>query len=302
MLTTNLLQNAAHALDPARRMSTMTDMLREAFRHWNEAKAACLGAALSYYSVFSLAPLVIMVMGVAALIYGDQAARGGIAHEIENIVGVAAARAIEDLLIASRDTGSCTLATIVGIGVLLFGASGVFIQLQDALNTIWAAAPQTGVVVGLMQHRVMSFVAMLGTGGLLLLSLVVSTILSALNQFLNPGAVPGGVLFWQFLTNAATFAMIALAFALLYKVLPDVDLSWRDVWGGATLASLLFTIGKYLLALYLGQSSTMSTFGAAGSLVVLMIWVYYSAQVFLFGAEFTRVHRLRERGPPSQVH
>lgn len=275
-------------------------LFRDAFRQWQEDKAGRLGAALSYYSIFSLAPLLMITIGIVSLIYGEQAARGEMVREIERTVGEPAALAIQELLKTTRDSGSSTMATIIGLAMLLFGASGVFIQLQDALNTIWKVSPPSGLgLIGIVRDRVLSFTAVLGTGFLLLVSLVVSAGLTALSRFLTPDAVPGGIFLWQTVTGLVSLGIIALLFAMLFKLLPAAPLRWRDVWGGALVAALLFTLGKHLLGLYLGRSGTASAFGAAGSLVVIMIWVYYSAQVFLYGAEFTRAQFQKNHEKPS---
>lgn len=266
-------------------------LLKATFREWNDDKAPRLGAALAYYSVFSLAPLLVIAAGIASLVLGERAARGEIAHQLQNWVGEPAASAIARMLENSNATGGGTRATVIGLALLLFGASGVFIQLQDALNTIWKVTPRPGQVWwSIVRDRLLSFTLVLGTGLLLLVSVVVTTVLTALGQFLTPDALPASTAFWQFINNVVSFAFTTVAFALIYKILPDAKIAWRDVWVGGAVTALLFTAGKYVLGLYLGQSSTTSAFGAAGSLVVILLWVYYSAQILLFGAEFTRTY------------
>jgi membrane protein len=275
-------------------LKVVGSLLGEVFHDWNEDKAPRLGAALAYYSVFSLAPLVVIAIGIAALVFDEQTARGGIVREIEETLGQPAARAIEDLMKHAQKSGQSGLATALGLVVLLFGASGVFIQLQDALNTIWKVTPKAGGGLWTMiRDRLLSFAVVLGTGFLLLVSLVVSAALAALSKFLTSAALPGGIFLWQVVTGLVSLAIITLLFALIYKVLPALRIAWKDVWIGAAVTALLFTGGKFLLGWYLGQGSTASAFGAAGSLVVILIWVYYSAQILLFGAEFTRVYAKR---------
>jgi membrane protein len=267
------------------------ELTKSTFHEWNEDKAPRLGAALAYYSVFSIAPLLIVAIGVAGLVFGEQAARGEIIEQIETTVGQPGAQALQDVLLQTQESGTCTLATVVGLALMLFGASGVFVQLQDALNTIWKVAPKPGrALLEIVRDRLLSFSVVLGIGFLLLVSLVISASLSALNKFLTPESLPGGLALWQAINVVTSFALISLFFALLFKLLPDVRIPWRDVWIGAVVTALLFTVGKSLIGLYLGQSSTTSAFGAAASLVIVLLWVYYSAQILLLGAEFTRVY------------
>lgn len=218
--------------------------------------------------------------------------------QIKDTMGPTAAAAIQEMLERGHQDGTSGWATAIGIAVLLFGASGVFAQLQDALNTIWRVEPKPGRGMwGIIRDRFLSFTAVIGTAFLLLVSLVVSATLAALGKFLTPEALPGGTYFWQFLNNVITFGFITLLFALIYRVLPDVRIGWRNVWTGAVITALLFTIGKYVLGLYLGRSSVASAFGAAGSLVVILVWVYYSSQILLLGAEFTRI-TVQRNGEP----
>lgn len=272
-------------------------LVRKTYEEWSEHKAPRLAAALSYYTVFSLAPLLLLAIAVAALTFGKQAAQGHIVREIRGTVGQPSAQAIEDMIRHASDTGSGILATVIGLGVLLFGASGIFGQLQDALNTIWEVTPKPGRGVwSVVKDRFLSFTMVFGSSFLLLVSLVVSAALSVLNEFLTPTSLPGGGYLWQLLNQAVSFGLITLLFALTYKVLPDAQIAWKHVGVGAAVTALLFTVGKYLIGLYLGQASVTSAFGAAGSLVVILLWVYYSSLVFLFGAEFTRVYALHYCG------
>jgi membrane protein len=265
-------------------------LLKDTFHKWNEDKVPRLGAALAYYSVFSIAPLLIIVIGVAGLIFGEDAAREDVVSEIEGTVGKPVAVAIQQMLANSSGTGQSTGATIIGIVTLLFGAAGVFGQLQDALNTVWKVEPKPGRGIwGIVRDRFVPLTMVLGTGFLLLVSLVISAGLSALNTSLSH-SLPGGAAWWQIVNLIVSFGVIVFLFALIYKYLPDAQIAWHDVWIGAILAALLITIGKFLLGWYLGQASTTSAFGAAGSLVVILLWVYYASQILLFGAEFTRAY------------
>lgn len=273
-------------------------LLKETVHEWNADKAPRLGAALAYYTVFSIAPLLIIAIGIAGLVFGEQAARGEIGAQMEDTIGHPGAQAIQEMLANTHATGSCTWATVAGLVILLFGASGLFIELQDALNTIWKVTPKPGLGVGgMLRDRLLSFTVVLGTGFMLLVCLVISAALSAVVKFMTPAALPYGTHLWQAVNALVSLAFITLLFALIFKVLPDVKIAWRDVWVGALVTALLFTLGKFLIGLYLAQGSTTSAFGAAGSLVLVLLWVYYSSQILLLGAEFTRVYANRNGSP-----
>jgi membrane protein len=280
-------------------LKTYWQMLRETADAWIDDKAFRMSAALAYYSVFSLAPLLLIAIGIAGLAFGEQAARGEVLDQVRDTVGDQTAAAIEQLLANAGHGGGGTLATTIGIVVLLFGASGVFVELQDALNTIWKVMPRPGRAVWVViRERLLSFSVILVGGFLLLVSLVVSAGLEAAGSFLQSKvALPGGVGLWQVLNFALSFGLITLLFALIYKVLPDAEIAWRDVWTGALATALLFTVGKYAVGLYLGHSTLTSAFGAAGSVILVLSWVYYSSLTLLFGAEFTRVHAKHNGSP-----
>jgi membrane protein len=269
-------------------------LLKETFKEWQEDKVTRLAAALAYFTIFSLAPLLIVVIAIAGAVFGHEAATGQLVREIRGLVGTDGARVIEDMIQNAATPGSGgTLATIIGVVTLILGASGVFGQLQDALNTIWGVMPKPGLgIKETIKNRILSFALVLGIGFLLLVSLVLSAGLSAVDEFLN-NQFPGGGLLLQILNFVISYAVITLMFATMYRFLPDVKIAWRDVWVGAAVTAALFTIGKFLIGLYLGNSSTASVYGAAGSLVVLLIWIFYSAQIMLFGAEFTQVYATR---------
>ncbi len=265
-------------------------LVKDTASDWQEDKASRLAAALAYYTLLSIAPLLVIAVSVAGLVFGEQAARGQISEQLRTLAGPQAGSAIESLLANARTPEAGIVSTVVGVVVLLFGASGVFGELQDALNTIWEVAPKPGRgIVGVIKDRFFSFTMVLGVAFLLLVSLALSAMLAALGGTVQ-SHLPGGEAVWQLVHFAVSFAMVAVLFALMFKVIPDVKIGWRDVWVGAVATALLFTLGKFLLGLYLGRSSVASPYGAAGSLVVLVIWVYYSAQILFFGAEFTQVY------------
>jgi membrane protein len=272
------------------RFSQAIHLLKDTFHEWNEDKAPRLGAALAYYSVFSIGPLLVIAIAVAGLIFGREAAQGEVVDEIKGTVGEPVARALQQMLANASDPGWGTAAALLGIITLLFGASGVFGQLQDALNTIWKVEPKPGRGIwGIVQDRFLSLTMVLGTGFLLLVSLVITAALSALNTSLS-SSLPGGAYLWQPINLIVSYGVVTLLFAMIYRFLPDAQVAWRDVWIGAGITAVLFTVGKFLLGWYLGQGSVTSAYGAAGSLVVILLWVYYSSQILLFGAEFTRVY------------
>jgi membrane protein len=255
---------------------------------WVEDNALRLSAALAYYSIFSLAPLLIILLAVAGFFFGEAAARGQIAEQIKQLAGARAAEAVQTLLLSINRRHSSFLATVFGIVALLFGASGVFSELKAALNTIWGVGIKPGSALGhFTRERFISFAMVLAVGFLLLLSLLVSAALTALGIFMdNLLPLPGYVL--QCADFAVSLAVITVLFAMLFKMLPNVLLRWRDVWVGAAGTAFLFTAGKFLIGLYLGTSGVASYYGAAGSAIVILLWVYYSACILFFGAEFTK--------------
>lgn len=268
----------------------IVELLKETFKEWQEDKASRLAAALAYYTAFSIAPLLIIAIAIAAVVFGEEAARGGVEEQLRGLIGQQGAEAVEEMIKNSSKPAEGTIATIISVFFLLFGASGVFGQLQDSLNTIWEVAPKPGRgMMGFIKDRFLSFAMVLSIGFLLLVSLVLSAVLAGLNNVLG-GMMPGLSFLWGILNFLISFGVITLLFALIYRVLPDVKIAWGDVWFGAIITALLFTIGKTLIGLYLGNSSVGSTYGAAGSFVVLLLWVNYSAQILFFGAEFTQVY------------
>ena len=278
------------------RFRDASTLVGDALEAWYRHNAPRLGASLAFSTILSLAPLSIVVIAVASLISGRAAAEGQFIWQIQDLAGREGAEVIRQMIEGARTPASGLLATTVGLLTLFLGATAVVAELRDALNTIWEIPIQESHwprgVVRILKERVFSFVMVLGVGFLLLVSLIVNAWLAALGAFLR-GFLPMPEFVLKGLTSAVSFVVIAGLFALIYKVMPDVDLTWRDVAPGAVLTSLLFSLGKLLIGLYLGKTSIGSTYGAAGSLVVLLVWVYYSAQIFLLGGEFTQVFARR---------
>jgi membrane protein len=256
---------------------------------WFAINAPRLGAALSYYTVLSIAPLLVLCIGLAGLVFGKEAAQGQIAYQIQNVVGPQGGAIIQGLVRSAAQPSTGIAATAVGLVMLLFGASAVFGELRDSLNLVWNVQSTTGGgLMGMLKYRFFSFALVLGIGFLLLVSLLLSAGLAAAGKFFE-SYLPLNAAVLHAINLVLSFAAITVLFALLYKVVPDVRIEWEDVWIGAAVTSLLFSFGKYLIGLYLGQASVGSAYGAAGSLVVFLVWVYYSAQIFFLGAEFTRL-------------
>jgi membrane protein len=273
--------------------SEIIELIKATFSDWQEDKASRLAAALAYYAAISLAPLVIILVAIAGFVFGPDAAKGEIVAELRGLIGSQSAQVIEEIIEGANKPVTGLVATVVGVVTLLAGATGVFSALQDGLNTIWEVTPKPGRgVVGVIKDRFLSLTMVLGIGFLMLVSLVISATLAAFNEYLG-GSLPLPSLALTILNFLISFGVITLLFALIYKVLPDVEIAFSDVWIGAAITSLLFTIGKSLIGLYLGRSSVGSAYGAAGSLVVILIWVYYSAQILFLGAEFTQAYANR---------
>jgi membrane protein len=273
----------------------MVELLKKTFKKWNEDKAGRLSAALSYYAVFSLAPLLVVLIAAAGFIFGEAAVQGRLVAEIEGAVGRDAAEMIQTMIANTRSSEEGIIATIIGLALLIFAAGGLFFQLQQALDVIWNVQPKSGIgISGMARMRLGSFLLILVVVVLLLASMVASVVLAALSDMLAD-LLPGGTILFYLVNWLLSFGITALLFAVVFKLLPDVNLEWKDVWPGALLTALLFVIGKELIGLYLGFAAAGSTFGAAGSLVVLLLWIFYSAQIFLFGAAFTYVYAV-ERG------
>jgi membrane protein len=268
-------------------------LLGETFVEWYEDRAPRLGAALAFYTVFALAPGLILIIALAALLLGKEAAQGQIISQVEDLAGEAGAAAVQAAIESARSAGGSLLATGLGAVTLLFGLWGVFGELQDALNTIWGVTAKPGRgVIGVIKQRFWSATMVVGIGFLLLVSLAASAWLAALGKFFS-GLLPLPAAAMETANALLSFVVITFMFAVIYKLLPDVKIAWRNVWTGAAVTAVLFTIGKTLIGLYLGRSTVASVYGAAGSLIVILLWVYYSAQIVFFGAEFTKVYSRR---------
>jgi len=268
-------------------------LVKESVDAWLEDRAASMGAALAYYTAFSIAPLLIIAIAVAGLVFGRDAAQASVVAQLQGLLGDAGGAAVEDLLKSTADFGSSLFAMVIGVSALVVGATTAFVELQDDLDRIWKAEPRAGSGIwNLIRSRLLSFGMVLFIGFLLAVSLVLSAAVAALGNSMFSGME----LLLHIITVLVSFAIITVLFAMIYKVLPNVNIAWENVWIGAAITALLFEIGKVLIGLYIGKSSVASSFGAAGPFVVLMLWIYYSTQTFLLGAEFTFAYT--HRGQP----
>jgi membrane protein len=264
------------------------------FMEWSKDKASRLAAALSYYTAVAIAPLLVLLVTGIGWFYGKNSAQVQLVSQLRGVVGPKGAEVAEMVIENADQPEVAGIAGILSLIMLIWGASNVFIELQDSLNTIWGVEPKqrNKGIKAFIRERLLSFSMILVIGFLLLVSLILSAVISALGGYLGE-LLPDMAALWQAVHFIVAFAVTTLLFALIYKVLPDADFSWRDVWMGAIVTALLFTVGKWVLGLYLGNQTLTSAYGAAGSLVVLLIWIYYSAQIFFFGAEFTQVYARR---------
>ena len=276
-------------------------LLWNAIQGWSKDDVPRLGASLAYYTLFAVSPILLIAIAIAGAVYGPDAVRGQIVNEIGGLIGTDGAQAIQSILQGAHRNPTGTLAVIIGSATLIIAASGAFLELQHAINTIFRVKtdPKKSGLKRLILSRLRSFGLVVSIGFLLLVSLLVSAALTALSSRIER-AVVGGPVLLQVINVVVSLAVMTLLFGLIYRLLPDVRLAWRNVWIGAFVTSILFSIGKFLIGLYLGHSTVSSSYGAAGSIVVLLVWVYYSAQIILLGAEFTRVYaEYREgRAPP----
>jgi len=270
-------------------------LLKQTFNEWLQDKAPQLGAALAYYTVFSLAPLILVLLAIVGMIFCDDPAGAWdkITQQMSYFLDPSAVQVVQNIAQKASQPGKSTSATIIGIALALFGASGVFGQLQDALNTIWGvkAKPAQGIW-GFLRSRFLSFAMVAGICFLLLVSLAIEALLKGFSHYIQ-SVLPGGIVIALSVYLIFDFAVVVLLFALIFKSLPDVKIQWRDVWIGAVMTAILFGIGKWLLGFYLGSGAAASAYGAASSLITLLLWVYYSSQILLFGAEFTQVYAAR---------
>jgi membrane protein len=258
--------------------------------NWIDDKAPRLAASLAFYTLLSLAPMLVVAVSIAGLIFGEDAARGQIAGQLTGLLGPTGAETVQSILAHAKTPSSGILGAIVGIAIAVFGASGVFGELQTSLDTIWHVESRPGRgIKGFLRDRVFSFTLVMGVAFLLLVSLVLSAALAAMGAFFSH-TLPGGEVLWHILNLVISIGVTAVLFGLIFKVIPDVEIRWHDVWLGALVTAILFSGGKFVIGLYLGRSSVASPYGAAGSVVALVVWVYYSAQILFFGAELTRAH------------
>ncbi len=262
-------------------------VLTEATEEWLKDNGPRLGAALAFYSILSIAPLLLIAVSFAGLFFDKAVAREHLQTQMSELVGKEGAGAIKTMLESGTKEGG-KLATILGLATLLFGASGVFGELQAAMDAVWDVKPKPLGIWGFLRVRFLSFAMVIGIGFLLLVSLIISTLIAGLHESLK-GAVPQLEFVWHTTSSVVTLLVVTLLFALIFKLLPDAKVAWRDVWFGAFLTAALFSVGKLAISLYLGKSGLASGYGAAGSLVVLIVWVYYSSQILFFGAEITHV-------------
>ena len=274
-------------------------LLRDSVEAFIADDALSRGASISFYTVTSIGPVLFIVVAIAGLAFGEDAARGAIASQLTGLMGTAGADLVQTALQSASGKSSGILASVVGATTLLITASGVFGEMQSALNAIWKAHPEGTTVSRLVRARAASLGLVAALGFLLLVSLVISAILSGLSSYIN-AVLPFGALILQVLNFVLSFALISVLFAAIYKVLPDARLSWADVLVGALVTALLFNVGKFLIGLYLSHSAVASSYGAAGALIIVLLWIYYSAQIFLLGAEFTKIYASR-RGTPAAI-
>ena len=265
-------------------------MLKATYKEWSNDQVPRMGAALSYYTIFSIAPLLVIAIAIAGFVFGEKAVQGQIMNEITGLVGAESARAVQTMIQSAHKPAHGVIATIIGVVLLLLGASGVFSEMQTALNLIWKVDvnAKTGIW-NMIRQRFLSFGMVLGIGFLLLVSLMLSAALAATSKYLEGYLhVPAAV--FNVFDFVFSLFVIAGLMAMIFKLLPDVKIPWSDVWIGGIVTAVLFTIGKFLIGFYIGKSITMSAYGAAGSVVIILAWIYYSAQLLYFGAEFTYVY------------
>ncbi len=266
-------------------------LLKESYKEFSEDDTWVMGAALSYYTVFSLAPVLFIVIFVAGMIFGEEAVRGEVYDQIRGFVGDDAAVQVQQMVASTYDPDKSWWATALAIGLLIFGATTVFYQLQASINKIWEVKPKPKKgFIKYIRDRILSFSVIIAIGFLLLVSLVISALLVAFTNFLSDNLPGISVYLIRGFDIIFSFAVYTALFAMIYKLLPDAKVRWRDVWVGSGFTALLFMIGKYIISIYLGSSDIGSTYGAAGSIIILLSWVSYSSQILFFGAEFTQVY------------
>lgn len=284
------------------------EFIERVFDQWIEDKCPKLGAALSFYTIFSLSPLLVIAVSIAGFIFGEEAARGEIVYQIQDLVGKEGAMIVQTALKNAQYSADGLRALVISAVTLLIGSTVVFVELQDSLNLIWKVKRIPGrsifkVIKGFFRDRFQSFAMVVATGFLLLVSLLVSTLIAAFSNFLSDTFLTLPLYLFDIADILVSLLVIFIMFMIIFRILPDVNITWKDVWLGSLVTASLFVLGKYLIGLYLGQSSLSSTYGAAGSLVIFLLWIYYSAQILFLGAEFTKVYiesRGREIKPASK--
>lgn len=275
-------------------------IMKETFSDWNDHSAPRWGAALAFYTILSLSPLITLLLGIVGLIFDQSTAQAHILGEVQSMIGPEAGKAIQDVMTNAHKHSAGVVATAISVLTLLFGASGVFGELRSALNKMWDVTPkESSGIMGMLRERFFSFGMVLSIGFLLLVSLVISTAFSAVGKFFG-GLLPLPSPVLSVTNFIVSFIGISLLFGLIFKFVPETRIQWRNVWVGAITTAVFFTVGKDLIGLYLGKAGVSSTYGAAGSLVVVVVWAYYSAQIFFFGAEFTHVYARSKGRLPTQ--
>ncbi|HEY8848079.1 MAG TPA: YihY/virulence factor BrkB family protein, partial [Thermoanaerobaculia bacterium] len=271
-------------------MKRYFDLLKQAFTEFQQDKAQRLGAALAYYMIFSIAPLLLIAIAIAGIAFGKSQAQEQIVDQLRRLMGDAGAKAIAEMLANAAKPKTGTLAIVIGSVTLLIGAASVFGNLKDALNTIWnVEVKPSGGIMSMIKQRFLSFAMVLGVGFLLLVTLVFDAAIASMGKYAD-NRLPGGEALWQSLQLVVSFVVVTVLFALIFRFLPDTHVEWRDVWAGAFFTAFLFVVGKFALGLYLGKSAIGSSYGAAGSIVVLLVWIYWSTNILFFGAEFAQVY------------
>lgn len=268
-------------------------LFRETFSKWDSHDALTQSAALAFYTLFSLVPVLVLVIWMAGAVFGRDAVQGQIVHQFAALMGEKQSLAVREMLTAASGQTSGWLAELIGFVTLVFAATAAFVQLQISLNLVWEVAPKPGPMIATMvKKRIVSFALVIGIGFLLSVSLALSAAIQSLREY-TASRLPMPVTLLEGIHVLTSFVVFALLFAAIFRILPDAEIAWRDVWLGSVVTSLLFSVGKYVIGLYLGTSSLTSSFGSAGSLVLIILWVYYASLILLFGAEFTRVYSLR---------
>lgn len=272
----------------------LPSLLKETYKEWNNDDPWRQSAVVAYYAIFSMPALLMIVVTIAGSIFGEDAVQGRLSSEISSMIGPDAASEVETMISNAYQSSGSVWATIIGIAVLVFGATGVFYQLQQSLNIVWDVEPKEDAgIKKLLKDRVSSFGVILVIGFLMLISLLLTTVLSILSDFIREH-LPSYLIYVFYVANfLVSFGIITLLFAMIYKILPDVEIKWRTVWVGAIVTSILFVIGKFGLGLYFGNANPGSAYGAAGSVILILLWVSYSCLILFFGAEFTQVYARR---------